>query len=221
MKKKLIFALVVIGFGLGAGQSSADRAQTLIGNTSVGPTWQRPVADGSVLSGQNGPMRYIAQEFKLRQSTTYILVTTGFNNTHAGSFQNYIQCDDDAQPIQGSCGNYSTISSEKSICLQDRFLVAIRNVTNHPSDGIATPVRTGTNDTSLFWFYNDRNWEVMVKVLNGCAINGHYWVFAGALTNQGYEILVTDMTNQFQRRYANPLFTRAAAVADTTAFPCN
>lgn len=281
--KKLVLAMVALAATLGPSSVFADRAQTLIGSTVVGATWQRPVADGSGLSGQPGPMRFIAQEFKVRSNTTcsifssqefdgviflyrntfnpnnqlnnyvagnddgpvgnnppelessaiqnvaltgsgngttYILVTTGFSNVQQGSFQNYIQCDDDTQPIQGSCGNYSTISSEKTICLQDRFLVAINNVSNHPGDGVATPVRTGTSDTSLFWFYNDRNWEVMIKVLNGCAINGHYWVFAGALTNQSYRIIVTDMTDQSQKQYTNPLGNRAAAVADTTAFPC-
>ena len=289
LKKSRIFIVMALPFLLSAA-AFADRAQTFIGNTGGGPTWTRPLADGSGLTGQPGPMRYTAQEFKLRANTTcsiyssqdfdgviflyrnsfnpnnqlvnfvagdddgpvgnsppdlessaienvaltgsaqfgttYILVTTGFNNAQFGAFQNFVQCDDTAsedpvQPIQGSCGIYNGVPPEKAICLQDRFLVMIDQISNHATDGVADPVHTGSTDTALFWFYGDRNWEVMVKVINGCALNNRFWVFAGALTNQRYRIVVTDTSNSTQRTYSNPLGVRADAVADTNAFPCS
>ncbi len=81
-------------------------------------------------------------------------------------------------------------------------------------------MRTGSTDTGMFWFYNDRNWEAMVKVLNGCAINGNWWVFIGALTNQGYRVRVADTTTLQIKSYPNTLGVRAPAVADVVAFPC-
>ncbi len=37
-----------------------------------------------------------------------------------------------------------------------------------------------TSDSGYFWFFNDANIELVVKVLDGCRIgNGAYWVFAG------------------------------------------
>jgi hypothetical protein len=60
----------------------------------------------------------------------------------------------------------------------------------------------------------------MVKVLNGCAINGHYWVFAGALTDQRYRINVFRNSDGAFKTYSNQLGTRSRAFADTAAFPC-
>jgi hypothetical protein len=34
-------------------------------------------------------------------------------------------------------------------------------------------------DTGYFWFFEDTNVELVVKVLDGRAINGHTWVFYG------------------------------------------
>ena len=125
------------------------------------------------------------------------------------------------QPLHGACAADTLgIPDEREICLGDKFKVAIDNVSGPAPDGLATPVRAGSNDTGLFWFYNDRNWEVMVKVLRACPINGHWWVFAGALTNQRYTIKVFNTSTGQVKTYPNALGVRAAAVADTTAFPC-
>lgn len=156
---------------------------------------------------------------------TYYLVTSGYHSDGVGAFQNMVDCwssgsGDSAHIVQGSCGSYQGIPEDQAVCLDDRFLVSIYDVTNSPT-GIAVPVRMGSADTTLFWFYNTSNWEVMLKVLNGCGVNGRYWVFGGALTNQGYHILVTDVTtgpNYVQKHYLNSVGTRAAAIADTNAF---
>lgn len=164
----------------------------------------------------------------------YTLVTSAFSNSSSnggsGAFSNTIFCGSasgaspsllNVQPRHGSCGiSYVGIPDNQEICLQNnRFLVAINNISNSAT-GLGTPVRAGSTDTGMFWFYNDRNWEVMVKLLNGCAINNFWWVFAGALTNQQYTINVADATTLQVNGYTNPLGTRAAAVADTEAFAC-
>jgi len=124
--------------------------------------------------------------------------------------------------VQGSCGFYTGIPVEDAVCFGDRFLTAIFQVSNSSNGGFGVPVRIGSTDTSLFWFFNDTNWEFMVKVLNGCAINNHWWVFGGGLTNQAYNLVITDQDSVFphpdQRHYVNTLGTRAPAIADTTAF---
>lgn len=152
-------------------------------------------------------------------SGLYTLVTSSFTTNQIGSFQNTIHCNV-GQPVHGSCF-FNATPRDKQTCHFDRFAVRIINITNHPTDGVGTPVRFGSTDSAIFWFYNDRNFEVMLKVLNGCNINGNYWVFIGALTNQGYTVQVGDAQTQLVRTYSNPLGTRAAAVADIQAFPCN
>ncbi len=179
--------------------------------------------------GDNAPVTDVGSSFienvaltgEAENGTTYVLVTTGFRDQDYGAFQNFVTCDDDRQPTQGSCGRLVAIDPLKTVCLQDRFLTAIFSITNHPGDGVATPVPTGTNDTALFWFYNDRNWEAMVKVLDGCAINGYWWVFAAGLTNQGYVMSVTDTRSSTFVSFTNNQGERAPAYANTTAFPCN
>ena len=76
----------------------------------------------------------------------------------------------------------------------------------------------GTADSGLFWFFSDNNWEMLVKVLDGCAINGHYWVFSAATTNVGYTLRVIDTDNGAVQEYVNPLGVAADAVTDTGAF---
>jgi hypothetical protein len=76
----------------------------------------------------------------------------------------------------------------------------------------------GTSDSGLFYFFDADNWEVLIKVLDGCGFNGHYWVFAAATTNVAYTITVTDTAAGRDRVYSNPLGTAAAAITDVEAF---
>ncbi len=148
----------------------------------------------------------------------YVLVTSGFSEGAQGSFWNTIHCDA-AQPTHGTCAS-GLVPRDKQTCFHNRFAVRVVSVSNHPSDGVAVPARLGSSDSSFFWFYNDQNFEVMVKVLDACFINDRYWVFAGALTNQQYDIRVLDTQTGFVNSYFNPLGNRADAVADTNAFDC-
>ena len=148
----------------------------------------------------------------------YYIVTSAFSNGNSGSYSTTIHCTD-AQPTQGSCG-YSNVDDDQEVCLSERFAVAINGISNHPTDGIATPARFGSKESAFFWFYNDQNFEVMIKVLNGCGVNGHWWVFAGALTDQAYHIQVHDFVSGTDKHYSNTLGTHAAAVTDVNAFPC-
>jgi ELWxxDGT repeat protein len=74
-----------------------------------------------------------------------------------------------------------------------------------------------TADTGYFWFFGPENVEVVVKVLDGVGVNGHHWVFYGALSNIEYSITVTDTTTGASRRYFNPT-GRLGSVGDTEAF---
>lgn len=84
-------------------------------------------------------------------------------------------------------------------------------------DGVARPIRL-TDNTGTFYYLNPANYEVMLKVINGCALNGRYWVFVAGLTNVGLEITVTDTLTDTVQVYENPLGTAFAPVQDTNAF---
>ena len=55
-------------------------------------------------------------------------------------------------------------------------------------------------------------------MLDGCAVNEHFWVFAAATTNVETTLRVTDAANGEVREYLNPLGVAASAITDTTAF---
>ena len=61
-----------------------------------------------------------------------------------------------------------------------------------------------TADTAFFWFTAPDNVEVVAKVLDGRGINGHYWVFYGALTDIGFALTVHDTVTGNERTFVNP-----------------
>ena len=82
--------------------------------------------------------------------------------------------------------------------------------------GTGTPVGVAAN-TQGFTFFSSDNVELTVKVLDGRAINGHFWVFYGSLTDVEFTLTVTDNETQAQKVYTNPQGTNGSA-ADTSAF---
>ncbi len=99
----------------------------------------------------------------------------------------------------------------------NRFQVDVSWQTADGKSGAGNPVPI-TGDTGYFWFFNSSNVELLVKVLNGCALGGRYWVFAGGLTNVNTVITVTDTTTGVKKRYNNPQGTPFQPLQDTGAF---
>jgi len=88
--------------------------------------------------------------------------------------------------------------------------------------GQAIPLASlGIARGGLFWFFDGTNPELLVKVLNGCGINGHRWVFWSAGTTVGLELNVTDTQTDKTVTYLNTDGVPAAPVTDTTAFVCD
>lgn len=105
------------------------------------------------------------------------------------------------------------------LCLQDgRFRVEVAWKDFQGNQGAGSVVPCGSSDSGLFWFFDPANWEMLVKVIDGCALNGHYWVFAAATTNVQYILTVTDTRTGQTARYENPLGRAAPATTDTQAF---
>ncbi len=111
------------------------------------------------------------------------------------------------------------VASDTQLCLaQNRFRLEMewRDFQNATGNGQSVPV--GSDSSGLMWFFTPDNWEVLAKVLDGCAINGHYWVFAAATTNVEYTLKVTDLETGEMRSYFNPLGNAAPAITDALAF---
>lgn len=74
-----------------------------------------------------------------------------------------------------------------------------------------------TGDTGSFWFFSPDNIELTVKVVDGRAFNGKFWVFYGGLSDVAYTITVTDLTTGAVKTYS-ALQGKQAAGNDTSAF---
>ena len=108
----------------------------------------------------------------------------------------------------------------ETLCLQDsRYAVGVEWWTAEGLGGAGSVVHEGTNDSGLFRFFDRDNWEVLIKVLDGCALNGHVWVFGASTTDLGYSIRVTDTVTGAEKEYRNEPGLPAPAITDGTAFP--
>jgi len=119
----------------------------------------------------------------------------------------------DVEPAGGA----ACTSGAETLCLAGgRFKVevAFAGGAATPSSGRALPL---TADTGYFWFFDAGNIEVVVKIVDGRPVNGHWWVFAGSLSSVAYTITVTDTATGAVRTYANPAGSLASR-ADTAAF---
>ena len=107
--------------------------------------------------------------------------------------------------------------SPTTLCLNGgRFKVEVswRDFSGNTGAGQAVAL---TGDTGTFWFFNPENVEVVLKVLDGVGVNGHHWVFYGALSSVEYALTVTDTQTGLARRYFNPPGL-LASVGDTQGF---
>jgi hypothetical protein len=92
-----------------------------------------------------------------------------------------------------------------NLCLNSgRFRVQVAwQVDAQGLSGVGTAVPL-TTDTGYFWFFSANNVELVLKVVDGRAFNGHYWVFSGALSDVSYTITVTDTVTGVSKTYVNP-----------------
>ncbi len=98
-----------------------------------------------------------------------------------------------------------------SVCLLgSRFRVEVKR------SGVAQPAVLLTSQSGVFWFFSSTNPEVAVKVLDGTPVNGRYWVFFAPLTDQVYQVVVTDTNTGAVKTYNSP--PPYCGIADTSAF---
>lgn len=128
----------------------------------------------------------------------------------------FVQAADDP----GSGENGSCAEDENTVCLHDaRYEVRVTWFAGNGRTGAATAASSSTEDSGLFWFFDPDNWELLLKVLDGCALNDHVWVYGASTTDLGYIIRVTDTATGVGREYRNEPGMPASAITDATAFP--
>jgi len=117
-----------------------------------------------------------------------------------------------------AAGPTTCVTSANALCLNDnRFRVSIDWQKTDGTSGHGTGVGL-TGDSGYFWFFDSSNIESVVKVLNGCALGGNYWVFAAGLTNVQATLTVLDTHTGTSKQYTNQQGTAFAPIQDTAAF---
>ena len=103
------------------------------------------------------------------------------------------------------------------LCLGTRFQATAVWQKVDGETGTATGVPL-TPDSGYFWFFDPSNVEVIAKIVDGCAFNGHSWVFASGLTNVGVTLTYTDLVTGNQAVYRSSPGSAFPPIQDTSAF---
>ncbi len=76
-----------------------------------------------------------------------------------------------------------------------------------------------SSQSGLLYFFKPNNVEVLIKVLDGCGVNRHRWVFVAPVTDLAFNLVVESPDGQ-RWTHTNRLGVTADTMADTSAFPC-
>ncbi|HEV3457863.1 MAG TPA: hypothetical protein VHG32_14965 [Thermoanaerobaculia bacterium] len=152
-----------------------------------------PLSIEARLTGPNGPQAVIAEN-----DGNWNLIVGNLNDAFVQTLS------------AASCS-----PSALSLCLDDnrfRFDVQFSNpLTGATSAGNPVPLSAGAG---ALWFFDASLPELVVKVIDGTAVNGHFWVFFASVTNVEFDLTVTDTQTAAQRIYHNAAGTLASQ-ADT------
>lgn len=117
-------------------------------------------------------------------------------------------------PSAGPC----VVTAENLCLVSGRFRVMVQwRIPATGENGIATAV-PDSDQTGLFWFFDESNIELIVKVLDGRTLNDSFWTFYGGLSDVEYWVSVTDVTNGDTATYHNPA-GNFCGDADVDSFP--
>jgi len=147
----------------------------------------------------------------LDESGEWVIGVNGYAPEDLGSYTLSLSVDTGGGPT--TCQANAT-----TLCLNNERFEVVVDWTTSTGSGRANVVPVGSDDSGLFWFFDPNNWEMLVKVLDGCGNNGHYWVFSAATTNVAYTLTVTDTLVGTSRQYTNAAGQAAPATTDTGAF---
>ncbi|MBZ0113658.1 MAG: hypothetical protein K8J08_14430 [Thermoanaerobaculia bacterium] len=119
---------------------------------------------------------------------------------------------------RGQASTAACVPGNGELCLgSGRFRVEANWRDFAGRSGTARVVPMQSEESGLFWFFAADNWELLVKVVDGCGLNGHHWVMAAGATNVEMELLVTDTLTGEWVRYFQPLGESTTPILDTQA----
>lgn len=123
---------------------------------------------------------------------------------------------------EDSRANVCTSEDRFELCLgEDRFAATVDFFDPKGPGWTSARTKVFSRDTGFFTFFDETNVEVMVKVLDACGVDGHYWVFAGGATDLGIRLTVLDNATERSAGYETAAGRPFRAITDLRAFPCS
>jgi hypothetical protein len=162
-----------------------------------------------LIFADNGSDMFISGTYDTRWNND--VLNPALATIHAGDFEvlplGY-------QPAAAGC-----VPDAGTLCLNGgHFQVRAQWTDFQGNSGPGHVVPYGSDSSGMMWFFGPDNWEMLVKVLDGCGVNSHVWVFAALTTDIQYTIQAVDTLTGEIVTYTNPLGNPSPAITDTSAF---
>ena len=107
--------------------------------------------------------------------------------------------------IQDMTAAAGCAENEGALCLAEgRFRVEVEWESQHNGERGTGSLSRLSDESGIATFFSPDNVELVLKVLDGSSINGHRWVFYGALSDVEYWLTVTDTLQDRVVVYRNP-----------------
>lgn len=165
---------------------SAQGVEPLIYRWQRWQGWWADVDDGGRWSGATTPTLMIAAAEAGDAGSYRVLVSNEGGTTTSDTILLTV----DPVPV-GTCQETST-----TLCFQaNRFAVSAT------VNGGAAWAMPFSQEGGFFWMFEPSTVEVVLKVLDGTGVNGHFWVFHGSLTDLAYTVTVTDTITGASKTY--------------------
>ncbi len=197
---------VSVGYSTSDGSATAGGDYTSVSGTlnwgngdDSAKTFAVPLLDDTAIDGTK---------------TVNLLLQSPGGGAGLGSSSATLTITDNEQPL--------CLPGEKVLCLgeNNRFEVKVHWMDFIGQMDDADAVTIGKRDSGLFYFFDENNIEMLIKVLDGCAINNHFWVFYAATTNVAFHLEVRDTLTGLVKAYDNALGTDAPPVLDILFEAC-
>jgi len=119
----------------------------------------------------------------------------------------------------------SCVTLEDKLCLNGRFAVSLAWQANgSQGQGYVGKSKSGewleTGSAGNMWMFAPDNLEFLVKSIDACSFNGHWWIFYAATTDVEFTLTVEDTETGAQNQYKNVSGRAAEPVQDTIAVSC-
>jgi VWFA-related protein len=175
--------------------------------------------DGLALS-DGSQIWYLADTAARSQTLNIDFLPTGtlYRAIVADRATGHFDTSDDTFTIAAPSAGFTCAKGTETLCLlKGRYQVkALWHATDGSGGGFARAVPVG-DAGGYFWFFDNTNPELVLKLVDGRAVNAHVWFFSGALTSFEYSIFVTDAKTGETRVYSS-VEGEFRSFADDTAF---